>query len=167
MLIGRQIPNRPGLHRQLIGRPMISPRTVWLGGMPCPSSVTGKTSTTSGGVPRRTRSSRSRQTRTTHANSPRKSSRQAASIGLKFHTAWSSGSGQQRRCVGCAPQKPFFVRQTKLHRSKGAWEAMRELHSVVMAAAFLAGVMLLAASAAEVLAQETISPLIARVEGRQ
>jgi hypothetical protein len=41
MLIGRQIPNRPGLRRQLIGRPMISLRTVWLGGMPYPSSPGG------------------------------------------------------------------------------------------------------------------------------
>jgi CubicO group peptidase (beta-lactamase class C family) len=44
---------------------------------------------------------------------------------------------------------------------------MKESHAVFMAAALLAGVIVLAASAAEVLAQESLSALIARIEGRQ
>ena len=50
---------------------------------------------------------------------------------------------------------------------RGSCKAMKESHAVFMAAALLAGVIFLAASAAVVLAQESISALIARIEGRQ
>jgi hypothetical protein len=38
---------------------------------------------------------------------------QEARAVLKFHTSWSRGSVQPSFCVGCAPQKLFFVRPSR------------------------------------------------------